>query len=98
MMSPQEFKALLKKGKHSIEYCSHCHYPMIVCGYCGNNTCNGGSGDSCPDSCGEAYKLFDANRYPWWMVLRAKCYHRLYIVFRKFQVRWEDWKYAREQK
>ncbi len=28
---------------------------MVHCGYCGNNCCNGGSGDNCPDQCASAY-------------------------------------------
>lgn len=28
---------------------------MTLCGYCGNNCCNGGSGDNCPDECASAY-------------------------------------------
>lgn len=37
---------------------------MVICGKCGNNTCNAGSGDTmtgepCEDECAEAYKLMD---------------------------------------
>lgn len=30
---------------------------MVVCGHCGNNCCNGCSGEGCPDKCEEAYRL-----------------------------------------
>lgn len=97
-LSKADFKALMKKGHHKFVYCTHCRYPMIVCGYCGNNTCNGGVGETCKDSCEEAYKLFYAHQYPWWMTLRARVGRRVYKAFRKIQVRWLDWKYEREQK
>lgn len=47
--------------KHTDSYCSHCKTPMVICGTCGNNTCNGmygRVGDEpdviCPD-CPSAY-------------------------------------------
>ena len=39
---------------HTWETCSLCG-PMVRCGYCGNNCCNGGSGDGCPDNCFSAH-------------------------------------------
>ena len=44
---------------HRWEYCSHCEGPMVICGHCGNNCCNGGSGETCIDKCNEAYNLQD---------------------------------------
>lgn len=45
---------------HKIAYCGTCRQNMIICGTCGNNCCNGGSGQIdgklCPD-CDEAYDI-----------------------------------------
>jgi hypothetical protein len=41
---------------HRWDVCGHCG-PMVVCGYCGNNCCNGGSNDGCPDGCASAYEM-----------------------------------------
>lgn len=30
--------------KHKWDYCDHCQRPTVICGKCGNNSCNGGSG------------------------------------------------------
>lgn len=47
--------------KHSFRYCSLCEREMVVCGKCGNNTCNGGYGTlkdgSLCDACPSAYEL-----------------------------------------
>jgi|AntRauTorckE6833_2_1112554.scaffolds.fasta_scaffold00137_38 hypothetical protein len=48
--------------KHKWKYCGHCKMWMVICGKCGNNTCNSGSGDiktgePCEDGCEEAYTL-----------------------------------------
>lgn len=52
---------------HKIERCDHCEIDVVVCGSCGNNTCNGGSGEvmgpepyttmKCPD-CDSAHEMF----------------------------------------
>lgn len=50
--------------KHLLRYCDLCECEMIVCYTCGNNCCNGGSGEvavngfmqKCPD-CEDAYKM-----------------------------------------
>jgi len=43
---------------HLQKYCDHCQTTYIECGYCGNNCCNGGTGNL-PDGsrcgCEEAY-------------------------------------------
>ena len=49
------------KIRHSWEYCDHCGHDVVICGRCGNNTCNGGYGTvnekDCPD-CPSAYNLY----------------------------------------
>lgn len=49
--------------KHTWDICPMCG-PMVRCGTCGNNCCNGGRGElpdgsPCPD-CHEAYEIQDA--------------------------------------
>jgi hypothetical protein len=42
-----------------VQYCEHCQCPVVICGKCGNNTCNGGYGivDGLPcDQCPSAYE------------------------------------------
>ena len=50
------------QSKHKLSYCDHCESKMVVCATCGNNCCNGGSGEingvECLD-CLEAYKHQD---------------------------------------
>ena len=51
---------------HKHAYCDHCERKIVLCGTCGNNTCNGGYGEvmgpepgttmPCPD-CPSAYEL-----------------------------------------
>lgn len=48
------------RSGHKWDFCVLCG-PMVVCGYCGNNCCNGGSGENCPDKCTAAYKMQKAN-------------------------------------
>ena len=47
------------KSKHSVAFCELCDTNMVICATCGNNCCNGGSGQvdgkTCPD-CDEAYE------------------------------------------
>lgn len=47
---------------HRISFCGGCDCFMIICGKCGNNSCNGGSGEvngkPCPD-CDDAYCFQD---------------------------------------
>jgi hypothetical protein len=53
---------------HLWEFCHHCQTDTVICGTCGNNVCNGGSGripkgaqhpdgQECPD-CESAYQLW----------------------------------------
>ena len=55
--------------KHTWEYCDLCGHDIVICGKCGNNTCNGGygtvDGKEC-DACESAYQLYmksDGERY-----------------------------------
>jgi hypothetical protein len=47
--------------EHTWEYCDLCEHDVVICGACGNNTCNGGSGtvDGKPcEHCDDAYKMY----------------------------------------
>jgi hypothetical protein len=47
--------------EHTWEYCDHCEHDVVICGACGNNTCNGGSGtiDGKPcEHCDDAYEIY----------------------------------------
>lgn len=73
----KEAERLMKLHGHRFGYCSNCG-PMIYCGYCGNNCCNGGSGENvrdsqgrytgkfiaCKDGCNEAYLIQNCVKYP----------------------------------
>lgn len=74
--------------EHVWAVCNMCG-PMIRCGFCGNNCCNGGSGSidgkKCPDDCNEAYAIQKAETPPTeivaeWDALKAKgeTWHQLY--------------------
>jgi uncharacterized CHY-type Zn-finger protein len=47
-------------NNHKVSYCHHCKTEMVVCGVCGNNTCNAGygmiNGETC-NSCKSAYDV-----------------------------------------
>jgi hypothetical protein len=46
---------------HFWDYCSLCEHDVVICGKCGNNTCNGGLGivDGKECDAGEsAYKMY----------------------------------------
>lgn len=55
-----------KKGwvpkAHEWQYCQLCKCRMVICGNCGNNCCNGGHGEGCPDKCASAYAMQDAGQ------------------------------------
>lgn len=58
----ENVKVITRVNGHEIYYCTLCEYLSVICKYCGNNACNGGSGnlpngDPCPDKCNEAYKI-----------------------------------------
>jgi len=46
---------------HEWSYCKLCEHDVVICGKCGNNTCNGGygevDGEEC-DACESAYKMY----------------------------------------
>lgn len=44
-------------SKHTLGYCHHCSSDMVICNDCGNNCCNGGTGEieGKPCGCEEAY-------------------------------------------
>ena len=48
-------------SKHKWVWCDLCEDDVVICGKCGNNTCNGGSGEvagkDC-DECESAYELY----------------------------------------
>ena len=47
--------------EHRWAFCDHCDHDVVLCGKCGNNTCNGGHGevDGNPcDACDSAYELY----------------------------------------
>jgi hypothetical protein len=49
---------------HRWSYCDLCEHEVVICGKCGNNTCNGGYGEvdgkEC-DACPSAYDLYLGN-------------------------------------
>lgn len=51
----------MNEVSHKWEYCGHCKHEVVICGKCGNNTCNGGhgtvDGKEC-DACESAYQLY----------------------------------------
>jgi len=62
----------VNKHKHYWAYCNHCECPMVICGNCGNNCCNGGTGQyadgtSC-DICLDAYTFQDLGPPEDWVV------------------------------
>lgn len=69
-MDNKEAKKLMKLHNHKFGYCSNCG-PIIYCGFCGNNCCNGGSGKyingiyiPCIDDCNEAYEIQSVIKFP----------------------------------
>ena len=53
-------------NKNRKEYCDHCGHEVIICGKCGNNTCNGGHGTigyiQC-DQCASAYEEYQKLKF-----------------------------------
>jgi len=41
------------------KWCQLTNCAAVICPKCGNNCCNGGSGENCPDQCSEAYAYQD---------------------------------------
>ena len=50
------------ESRHTLSYCALCERDMVVCADCGNNCCNGGTGNIGKEKCGcvEAYADQDA--------------------------------------
>lgn len=53
---------------HKWSYCPSCDVMMVICGTCGNNSCNAGrgsleNGEPCPD-CDESIKYFENTPTP----------------------------------
>lgn len=58
---------------HYWSYCDHCDREVVICGHCGNNTCNGGSGEEIGPNpgetipcraCGSAHELYQTGTPP----------------------------------
>jgi len=70
----------MKLHGHKFDYCRTCDTGIIICGYCGNNCCNGGSGDNCKDDCNEAYDIQSCVNMPLWYRFRE------WIAFLKYRL------------
>lgn len=84
-MNSKEAKALMKEHGHKFSYCPTCISSMIICGYCGNNTCNGGSGESCVDHCNEAYAIDAVVTHPLFYRLRSNLAIFIYCLSRHIE-------------
>ena len=58
---------LIEVSPRTLDYCLTCRTYMVLCANCGNNCCNGGSGDyvngehiKCIDACRDAYRVQNA--------------------------------------
>ncbi len=56
---------MLKTEKNTLSYCTLCKRDVVLCGVCGNNTCNGGYGEingsrckNCPSAYEEDKMMF----------------------------------------
>lgn len=61
---------MLKTEKNTLSYCTLCERDMVLCGVCGNNTCNGGYGEvngvdckNCPSAYEEDKRRFGGHTY-----------------------------------
>lgn len=50
---------------YEVVYCCLCESDMIRCPKCGNNTCNGGSGEVNGKRCGECEAAYEASYAMW---------------------------------
>jgi hypothetical protein len=61
MFQPKEGQIVIEEKLHNWFYCNQCRSWAVICGICGNNCCNGGSGKSAgihlTCDCTEAYSL-----------------------------------------
>lgn len=83
-MTNREARKLMKLHGHTFDYCRRCDVTMIVCGYCGNNCCNGGSRDNCKDDCDEAYEIQSCVNVPLIYRIRELISNLIYRLFRIF--------------
>lgn len=44
---------------HYWNYCHLCGHEVVICGECGNNTCNGGYGEVDGEECGSCQSAYD---------------------------------------
>ena len=47
------------KTRHKLSYCGACQTLMVLCGACGNNSCNGGSGEVHGEPCQDCSNAYD---------------------------------------
>lgn len=80
-LTREEAKRLIKLHGHKMSYCKMCG-PMVICGYCGNNCCNAGTGNNCKDSCKEAYEIQAVIKYPWYSQIRDLICRRFFNVIK----------------
>lgn len=58
---------MTKIQNHHWKYCEHCRVWMVVCGVCGNNTCNAGTGRTVKGvdcDCEDAYDMLNMDSPP----------------------------------
>ncbi len=53
---------MLKTEKNTLSYCELCQRDVILCGMCGNNTCNGGYGEINGHVCEYCPSAYDDDR------------------------------------
>ncbi len=82
-MDNKQAKQLMKEHGHTFLYCKLCG-PTIICGYCGNNVCNAGSGSyktgewvKCPNDCKEANEIDNMGIHP--ILYRIRYFFQFYI-------------------
>lgn len=66
--------------KHKYKWCNTCKCYTTICGYCGNNGCNGGSGDNCFDDCKSAREWRKVNKPNILQTFREKSYWKLKLL------------------
>ena len=72
--NPIEGNLIIPTSLHTWHYCTQCRDWIVICGICGNNCCNGGSGKTTGTTncnCDEAYSIqfqwFDSPEYLMWL-------------------------------
>jgi hypothetical protein len=82
-----QYKVLMKAHNHKFDYCKLCGF-HIACGYCGNNCCNGGSGENCKDQCKEAY-MIQNNYMPLWIEILNEIIISIKYYWCKFKFKFD---------